>query len=380
MGNQLIALDVSNNIKLNVIYCDRNRIKRAAMDAFISSLPMTHGKVYIYSAEGEYDGNVCYKSQVAAIKAKSWTPYYYPANQDPLLGSWIVKEKGEEYDGEDEPDGGIDINEENFPDENFRNYLINATYYGRDDILTDKEIESVTFMDITDKEIHNLKGIEYFAALTALGCSNNQLTTLDVSRCVALSSINCSGNQLTTLDVSGCVALAYINCSGNQLTTLDVSGCVALTNLYCYNNQLTTLNVSGCTELRSIYCYQNRIEDAGMNALVESLPIVENIPPKPGIGHMYVISNENEQNVMTVAHVAIAKAKNWLPYYRSIVLDKWQEYAGSEDDGNTIGCVSADDGKDATLYNLSGQRMGQTQRGMNIIRTADGVFRKILVK
>ena len=47
------------------------------MDALVSSLPeTTAGTLCVYYESASDEGNVCTKSQVAAIKAKGWTPLY----------------------------------------------------------------------------------------------------------------------------------------------------------------------------------------------------------------------------------------------------------------------------------------------------------------
>ena len=51
--------------------------------------------------------------------------------------------------------------------------------------------------------------------------------------CTSLTALYCSGNQLTVLDVSANTALRWLFCDNNQLTELDVSGCTALEALYC---------------------------------------------------------------------------------------------------------------------------------------------------
>ena len=145
------------------------------------------------------------------------------------------------------------------------------------------------------------------SALKYLSCTDNKLTTLHVSNNKSLESITCFHNQLTSLDVSGCSALKTLSCSYNQLTTLDLSGCFALEELGCNDNQLTTLDLSENTALTTLFCYQNQIKGAGMDALVESLPSVS----KGSLNIMYFV---DEQNVMTDAQVAAAKAKGWTPY------------------------------------------------------------------
>ena len=54
----------------------------------------------------------------------------------------------------------VDINETNFPDENFRRFLLEQDY-GKDGMLTSAEIASITVMDIAKKDIESLKGIEF---------------------------------------------------------------------------------------------------------------------------------------------------------------------------------------------------------------------------
>ena len=159
------------------------------------------------------------------------------------------------------------------------------------------------------------------SAMTSLSCTDNKLTTLYVSNNKSLDGIFCFNNQLTSLDVSGCSALKTLSCSYNQLTTLDLSGCSVLEELGCNDNQLTTLDLSENTALTTLFCYHNQIKGAGMDALVESLPTVSG-------GSLNALYFENEQNVMTNAQVAAAKAKGWTPYLW--VYDHSKEYAGLE--------------------------------------------------
>ncbi|MDE6012513.1 MAG: hypothetical protein K2G91_07245 [Prevotella sp.] len=90
----------------------------------------------------------------------------------------------------------IEINATNFPDENFRNYLLEQDF-GKDGKLTENEIRNITYLEVRWKEICSLKGIEYFTALTKLNCGDNQLTDLDISRNTALTWLYCHRNQLT---------------------------------------------------------------------------------------------------------------------------------------------------------------------------------------
>ena len=153
---------------------------------------------------------------------------------------------------------GIAINETNFPDENFRNF-VQAFDTVDDDTLSGTEIAAVTEIIVSRKKISNLKGIEYFTALETLECGYNSLTTLDVSKNTALKTLKCLSNQLTILDVSQNTALEYLDCLSNQLTSLDVRKNTALTYLDCYDNQLTSLDVRKNKALTELYCFSNQL-------------------------------------------------------------------------------------------------------------------------
>ena len=237
---------------------------------------------------------------------------------------------------------GIAINEETFPDENFRKWVL-AQKYGQDGVLTKVEIAGVNGINVYDKNIASLKGIEYFTALTYLDCSMNQLTALDVSQNTALKSLECYDNQLTAL---------------------DVSKNTALTELSCYDNQLTALDVSKNTALTELVFFANQINETEMGNLVESLPANN--------GKLYVkdLNDANEQNVITTAQVAAAKAKGWKVYARDY--GQWIEYDG---DTSGIDAIEKNQSAETPIYNLNGQRVNTPVNGVYI---KNG--RKVLVK
>ena len=130
-----------------------------------------------------------------------------------------------------------------FEDENFKAYCVENFDSDGDGKVSYAEAKVVTNIDVCNKGISSLKGIESFTNLTYLSCfsnpfssSSNQLTSLDVSQNTALTVLKCYSNRLTSLDVRGCTALKQLWCSSNQLTSLDVSQNTALDLLYCNSN------------------------------------------------------------------------------------------------------------------------------------------------
>ena len=158
----------------------------------------------------------------------------------------------------------VTIDETNFPDAAFREYVGRVCDSDGNKVLSAEEIGKVEGMLLiygltTGSKIESLKGIEYFTALTELRCSNNELTELDVTQNTALTDLNCSENELTELDVTKNTALTELRCSDNALTELDVSKNTALTSLNCSYNALTELDVSQNTALTYLGCYSNEL-------------------------------------------------------------------------------------------------------------------------
>ena len=220
----------------------------------------------------------------------------------------------------------VAINAINFPDANFRSWLLQQSY-GSDGILTQTEIENIERIVLMSQNIRNLKGIEFFTQIELLNCVGNLIDSLDVSKNTALTNIQCSENNLKSLDVSNNTLLETLSCNNNQLTSLYLSRNTALQSLQCNNNKLTSLNVSSNTALTYLDCYSNQINGAAMDSLVGGLPVITS--GSMWDGQMCVIYNQNEGNDMTVAQVSAAKAKGWTPKYYVSREEGWQEYAGS---------------------------------------------------
>lgn len=168
----------------------------------------------------------------------------------------------------------IKINEKNFPDVNFRNWLLEQDY-AKDGVLTEETLSKVKEIDVHICAIHSLEGIEHFKALTKLNCSINQLSSLDLSHNPELKELNCSDNPLVYFDVSHNPALEKLDCSNINLMlladmvelgkgvfspiVLDFSHNPALRVLDCSCNIQRSLDLSHNPELRVLNCSMNEL-------------------------------------------------------------------------------------------------------------------------
>ena len=159
------------------------------------------------------------------------------------------------------PEGYIAINEKNFPDENFRDYVAREWDKNQDKYFSPSEIANAKWISCDNKEISNLKGIEFFTNIWLLECYYNNLTTIDLSHNKNLSYINCHHNQLNELDVSGLPLLETFYCGHNALPSIDVSKNEKLEDFDCQDNHLDTLNVSQNKELVKLSCGTNNLTE-----------------------------------------------------------------------------------------------------------------------
>ena len=161
---------------------------------------------------------------------------------------------------------GIPIDEEHFPDPNFRAYVAENFDPDTNGYLTDAECEAVGTIDVGAMEIASLKGIEYFGAITQLGAECNQLTELNLSGNPCLENICVSYNSLTSLDLSKQELLTYLEVDGNGLTALDLSSNIGLETLYCSENEILTLDVTMLTKLENLGCNDNELNVLDLHA------------------------------------------------------------------------------------------------------------------
>ena len=256
-----------------------------------------------------------------------------------------IVEEGEAY--------GMAIDETNFPDAAFREYVSSAAIdKDQNGRLSDAEIAAVKTINVNNQDIYDLKGIEFFTALTTLNCRFTKMTAIDVSQNTALTDLDCRNNSFTALDVTRNTALVSLKCARNKITSLDVSKNTKLNLLRCNYNQLTALNVSKCTQLQRLDCFGNKIGKTAMGNLIASLPTTTN-------GAFYVIDTtlDSEENVCTTDQVAAAKAKGWTVYdYNN---NSPVEYAGSTEqelgDLNGDNAVNGTDLVQQTNLILAGQ-------------------------
>ncbi len=153
------------------------------------------------------------------------------------------------------------INEENFPDETFRELVASADIdKDQDGKLSEEEIGAVNTIRLISKPVYDLKGVEFFTNLTELEVEWTHIKSLDLSSNTALKELNVTGTEeLESLNISKNTALEFLNVDNTKLSALDVSHLKGLKHLYCANLGLGTLDISQNTALIHLYCEGNQL-------------------------------------------------------------------------------------------------------------------------
>ena len=160
------------------------------------------------------------------------------------------------------------------PDDNFETYLESMGWGDgialNDSVLT-INIISVSLLNLNNRYIADLTGIEKFASLRNLYCINNTISDIDLSSNLNLEVLFCDGNQIDTLDLSNNTLLYSLYCNFNQIVSLDVSNNPLLTNFYCAGNLMSTLDISQNTSLIYFSCSGNQLTNLDVSNCIDLL-------------------------------------------------------------------------------------------------------------
>ena len=305
--NRLTALDLSNNARIQQLACCRNEI--STLD--ISENP----RISILVNDDHYhllqDETIRYCNNDNYYAGYPY--FWYDAAVELIAGTSAP---------------GIAIDETNFPDANFRAYVLELeeTQGNGDGIWTENEIRFVNQLNVTSRDIQSLLGIEIFPELSYLNCNENRLTTLDVSQNPALVSLWCEKNALTMLDLRWNPALTILFCDENRLVMLEVGGAVGLRDLYCGENELTTLDVSGNPALEKLGCGNNLLNelDLSMNTALTSLQCYDNHLTRLDVSNSPALKTlecgANQLTVLDVSNMTMLEGL-WCQYNQLTSLD-----------------------------------------------------------
>ncbi len=178
------------------------------------------------------------------------------------------------------------------PDKNFAHYLdtiIPSAMAGNQMDTTNPSVTTLKTINIENKLINNLSGVQYFTSLQRLDFGNGD-TSIDSNKVVSLpilpatlDTLICGNNMIDTLP-SLPSGLILLKCYGNKLTQLPALP-ATLIELYCYTNQLDSLPALPGS-LKYLNCYNNQLKSlpklpSALSQLICNVNQIDSLPVLP---------------------------------------------------------------------------------------------------
>jgi len=246
-GNQLTDLDLSNNLNLESLNCSGN---------FLSSLDFSGNSVlrFLNCDDNPLSSlDISYNIALEEIKTRD-----IPELHEVCVWTMPFPAMGVKIDTSESPNVYYTtecqyVKNVFIPDTAFLNALIEMGLdKNGDSLISHAEADSIHFLDISDREISDLMGVEAFNNLDSLYCQSNNLANINIFKNTSLIYLDVSNNKLSSLKTDRNSVLIFLDCSFNNITELDVDRNNKLQYLDCSYNQLVNLNLSGCQVLEWI--------------------------------------------------------------------------------------------------------------------------------
>ena len=180
-----------------------------------------------------------------------------------------------------------------FPDPNFRKYMVDNFDLNGNGKISLKEAKKVTRIQVFTTEIESLDGLQFLTELSYLDVHNpygahgsfdsetglwihtlyddmlpGKLSSLDLSQNLKLTYLSCSNNQLTELNVGNNIELKELYCRNNKIRSLDLRRNKNIEKLFCSDNKLSHLEIAGLLKLSWLSCSNNPLGTIDLSTLV----------------------------------------------------------------------------------------------------------------
>jgi hypothetical protein len=151
------------------------------------------------------------------------------------------------------------IPQEDFPDEEFYNFLLENFDTDKNGVISPEEANNVKQIDVSDHFFKSLSGFDHFPNLEKLNLNNvhsreDNFLDLDLSKNTSLKELDATGAKIKTLNVTNSPLLKILRIDGSKIETLDVSKNTSVEILDISYNNIESIDLSKNTVLKELYC------------------------------------------------------------------------------------------------------------------------------
>ncbi|GAB5617025.1 hypothetical protein JCM31739_18500 [Faecalimonas canis] len=184
----------------------------------------------------------------------------------------LKEEEGKEF-------AEVSVDEEHFPDEDFRNFVSEKFDVNKNRILESDEIRQAKNLD-TEYEVtmSSLEGIEYLSNLKRLVVSMAGIKSIDISKNSKLQIVDVNWNEeLQVIDVSANKELRILDISNTPINQINVTNNKELRWLFAFDTNISDFDVSQNVKLKRLDIGRTGIKkiDVSHNPKLQALNIEE---------------------------------------------------------------------------------------------------------
>jgi Leucine-rich repeat (LRR) protein len=257
-NNELTSLDVGINLALEALNCGSNQLKGFSLSTNNNLRQLDCQSNQLEQLDLSVNVNLtelyCQSNQLRSLDVKNGNNEQitaFDARNNPSLSCIAVDDAA--YSAANWPNVDVQglFNQEGcavvyIPDAGFKAALLANTGIntnGDTEIQVSEAKAYTGDIQVPSTGISDMTGLQAFTNLTALDCSGNQLSELDVKANELLTQLNCKNNQLSRLALRSNPLLEQLDCSNNQLGLLDLRMNNVLKEVLCQSNQLHSLDL-----------------------------------------------------------------------------------------------------------------------------------------
>ena len=284
-NNQIVNLDTSNKTKLLKLFVSDNQIEFLDLESstFLLKLRASNNQLKKLDlsnniiTELDVNNNKLYYLNLQNGENVNLLSNNFDARNNPNLSCIQVDDVNYSQTNWTDIDSQTTFNSSCpeltlIPDANFETYLESINLgngIANDGFVFTDLVKTVASLDISNKNIVDLTGIQDFKALVTFNAENNSLTGIDISQNLLLENLLVGQNQISSIDISKNINLKTINVNNNLLTSISLISNVNLEQINVESNTINALDLSTNTKLQELYLANNDIQTLVLSMLTE---------------------------------------------------------------------------------------------------------------
>ena len=240
------------------------------------------------------------------------------------------------------PETVVEVDNDNFPDDNFRECVSDNCDINGDGKLSKNEIATVEQMYVYNKDIYSIEGVKWLTSLKSLYCWGNHISTLPELP-ASIEQLGLDNNEFTSMPTNLPEGLKVLEVGDNKIPVIDnlPSG---LETFNCSSQKITDGDFKFTAKLpeglRSFLCYDCDLEELPeLPSTLKTLDCSENqltkLPELPA-SLTWLVCSENQLTALPELPANLT----WL-YCRNneltfIVLNEKTDYTGIDVSRNSL--------------------------------------------